>query len=565
MAGTHRITHISFPDMAETSYHDITSGIAEGSLLVDELLQKEGLNFGEFNSNRFEVQLYNIADVTGQKIVVWQVDTDTSTEIPIFTGYVDSCKQNRSGYYREIIAYDVFYKLMDKNISEWWTDFWDTYTDKASIRTIRTSLLTHVGIEAADPSATYTNDSVEITRRPYDATLTFGVLMQSIGTWQGIIPNADREGKIEFIVLGNTYTDVADNINTRDSLFEEFSTQAIDVVWVYDDSYKIIGYGGSGSQNPYRIQGNVLTAGIEDVNIAASALYTAIHGITYTPGDIKYIVSDLDLKLGTRIHFGNGYTYIFENVLSGPILIEQESKSGGEQYLQESSNYNSDISSINNRLSNESIQYYLFYNSTAITINDGEDKKIIDIRFTSNEKTIVVFQAEVLLEAETTVDGTEYNDAEVTIKYVYNDNILTDYKPKERYTDGDHILHLLYYLTIQAARLDHLEVWLEANGGSIYIDAGHIRSSVYGQNLAASDSWDGTFDIRETIPTVTLAGHAPSVTGKSLTDSASIQLYTPIDLTFETEITTEDNLSHQPNITNKGLTEELLVEQNDES
>ena len=561
MAGTHRITHISFPDMEETSYHDITSGIAEGSLLLDEILLTNGLNLGETNSNRFEVQLYGIVDVSGQKIVVWQVDADTSEEIPIFVGYVDSCKQNKSGYYREIVAYDVFYSTLDKNISSWWNDFWDTTGATGStFKVLRTELLSHMGIETVTlPVSGFLHDNLTLKRLAYQQTLTFGAILSMICVWQGTIPNINREGKLEFLTLGTNAIDESSNINRRDSLFEEFTTTTIDAVWVYDSTYKVVGWGGSGSQNPYRIQKNLLNDGIDDLHTAAAELYEAIKHISYVPGDFVHIISNPELKLGDKLDFGLGYTYIFENILSGSILIEQETISKGEQVLQEPTNWNSDLSSIQGQLGNNEIQYYLFYNTQEIKINNNEEKKIIDIRFTSNSKTVVIFQAEILLESETTEDDGEYYDNEVTIRYVYNDLTLTDYKPTETYTDGDHIMHLLYYFTIQQARLDHLEVYMKSVGGSVTIKIGRLRSCIYGQNLAASDMWDGTINIKQILSRISL-GHPNAITARNLIATPVVVTQTP-----ETEELIQEIprilLSGSPHgIVVRGITEDLSLE-----
>lgn len=488
MTSTHRVTHISFPDMEETSYHDITSGIAEGSLLLDEILLTNGLNFGEVNSNRFEVQLYNISDVSGQKIVVWQEDLDTSTNIPLFTGYVDSCKQNKAGYYREIIAYDIFYKKGNENISSWWGDYWDEVETTTTLKDLRDALLEYMEIATVTlPVAGYANDGLTIKKLQYEPTLTFGSLLTMICQLQGTIPNINRSGYLEFVTLGTTSVDESSNINTRDSMFEEFNTEAVDAVWIYDSDYNVIGIGGAGTQNAYRIYGNILINGVSLVDTAATTLYQAIGNLSYTPADIVYIVSDPELTLGKHVNFGSGYTYLFENTLSGPILIEQESKAQGAKYLVEDSNWNSDISGLQDKVSNAEIRYYLFTNANQIVVADGEIKRVIDIRFSSNKPTLALFQAELLVVVETTaVTDTSYGDAVCTVKYRYNEYI-NSYQPKETWFDGNHILHLLYTVEMMVANVYRLEVFLEMAGGTITIPAERIKASLYGQNLAAAE------------------------------------------------------------------------------
>lgn len=535
MTGTKRITHISFPDMP-SSYQDITSGIADGSLLLDEVLLSEGINFGEINSNKFEVQIYNIEDVSGQRIRVWQTiedeedTTNAPEEVPIFCGVVDSSKKNSSGYYRDIVAYDVFYTKGNDDISSWWKNLWETYPDGRTIKQLRQALLSKMGFTEAYPEYPYINDSVLIHRLPDEATLTFSVLIKMICELQGTIPNVDREGNIDFVELANGSVDVSDNLDTHNSLFEEFQTEFIDAVWVYDLDDNLIETGGSGVDNPYKVQGNLLVKGIENIKSVAENLYNKVKHMSYTPGNIRYIVSDLGIYLGWSVSFENTHSYVFENILSGPLMVEQETVSKGGILLEKQSNYNSGIASIRSKESSDQTQYFMISNTEAIAIADGENKRIIDARFTSNSKTIAIFHAEILLDCVTT-SGTEtiegetydvYNDDDILITYVYNQETITHYKPKEVYTDGDHILHLLYYIPIEEARLERFEVWLESSGGRLLIPASGINASIYGQNIVGKDDFSGLIEVSDEFSQFDF----DDLMGE-FTDSATITLYIP--------------------------------------
>jgi len=217
------------------------------------------------------------------------------------------------------------------------------------------------------------------------------------------------------------------------------------------------------------------------------------------------------------------------------------------------------IAGLLSQTKDDKIQFYTFYNATAITIGDGETKTIINIRFASNRRTIVVFHAEVLLSAETKVDGYKYYDLIGTITYLYNEFEMEDYHPKETWIDGDHILHLLYYFDIDSAIMNHLEVLLTANGGEIYIDAGSIRASVYGQSLAASDRWDGTFDIRQVVRQITLP--TPSAMRMNgVTDVVSISAQVPTPIVISDEIVAQILLGKPSTIAINGVTDTVGIE-----
>ena len=143
------------------------------------------------------------------------------------------------------------------------------------------------------------------------------------------------------------------------------------------------------------------------------------------------------------------------------------------------------------------IQYYSFTNADDIKIEDGETHTIINIRFQCTQPTVAIFHAEVLLEAETTVEGITYNDAVGQILYYMNSDLVSDYEPKQVWMDGQHMLHLLYYFNLQSTQINDFDVRLNMTGGSAYIRQMNIKAAIYGQNLYATDKFDGIIKIEE--------------------------------------------------------------------
>jgi hypothetical protein len=191
-------------------------------------------------------------------------------------------------------------------------------------------------------------------------------------------------------------------------------------------------------------------------------------------------------------------------------------------------------------------------------IGDGDTQTIINIRFASNRKTTVVFHAEVLLTAETKVYGRKFYDLVGTVTYRYNELDMEHYHPRETWVDGDHILHLLYYFDIDTALMNHLEILLNADGGDIYIAPGAIRASVYGQSLAASDRWDGTFDIRQTLNIVSFVAPS-SMQGVGLREIVTLNTQIPVGLMF-TQKTGLVNFVAPSTMQCVGLTDDVLIE-----
>ena len=178
----------------------------------------------------------------------------------------------------------------------------------------------------------------------------------------------------------------------------------------------------------------------------------------------------------------NGYE--IEGVGKNPNLANAKSKTDKE------------ISALINNVNQNEIQYYFYSNSDIIKVKNTKTKTLLDVRFASLRATVVMFHAEVLLEADTT------NTVIGTINYYINNVKVTSREPVETWIDGRHILHLLYHINIDDAVLTRFVATITARGGTIEVPVNGVEAVIYGQGLAATESWDGLIDIEEQIPEV---------------------------------------------------------------
>lgn len=182
------------------------------------------------------------------------------------------------------------------------------------------------------------------------------------------------------------------------------------------------------------------------------------------------------------------------------------------------------LTGLANNIKNNDIKFYIYENARAIAVGDGESREIIDIRFTSASAMYVIFQAEILLEAETTVTGIIYDDAIAKISYILNSSEIQYFHPTETYVDGKHILHLANVFYIEPNAVNRLIVALEMDGGSVNIPEQNIRSAIYGQGLVGSDEWDGYLDFEENVSGLMFT----SVSVSPITESVTTTLDTPL-------------------------------------
>lgn len=333
-----RNTIIAFPD--DTDIPDITTGIVSGSLSLEEVLCSKDFSFGEFNATKFEAQIYQLSNVASKRIIVYTEENGTKTQL--FTGIIDSCARDDSGYYRDIIAYDIAYTTRDTNVASWWTDFWKSNTT-TTLKKFRNSLLSYMGISESTKSLY--NDDLTFSKPADLDSMPFGTLISAICQLQLCFPHIDRYGKLDYIVLStntNTAIDITE-YEGNNSTFETYATAKITRVQLYNGN-DLIGIAGNDGNN-YSIKDNIILTALEkaETQALAESILNQIKSLTLTPCEVKMLYSHLDYNLGDYIHINGVYSYIMSNTLSGVKLVEQTLKASADEYFTSTTEYNSSI------------------------------------------------------------------------------------------------------------------------------------------------------------------------------------------------------------------------------
>lgn len=329
-----------------------------------------------------------------------------------------------------------------------------------------------------------------------------------IETWQdfvfwvaqatGTIATMDREGKL---VLRSYTQNVVDTLTNHNrftgSKFSKFETRysGLSCVNMADDTTS---YYGSDPDNylTYNLGSNpFLQYGVDSYKEQIRrAVLTALLQIDYVPFETSCLCGAM-YDLGDIIRCTDGiapgklgcvmmYDYTFNGGYkitgfgSDPALATAKSKT------------DKNLEGLRNNVSTNEILFFNYENASAIQIDDGESKAIIDIRFTSSVSIGVLFQAEILLEATAT-------EADVigTIEYTLNDVTIIGYNPTETWKNGKHILSLMYMLMIEENSINRWMVKLNIAGGSIAI--AQVRAVIYGQGLVGTIEWDGFITVEE--------------------------------------------------------------------
>lgn len=315
-------------------------GISEGSLSLEELLCDGELKLGDYNANKFEVEIFGLTyDVTGYGIEIYNDETPTW---PVFTGTIESSKTNNKNGYRDIVAYDPMYFKRNADVTDTWNTFWDRRAT-ASVRDVRNAICTAVGltppvtnlpndtavmvnIDPLYPSQSnpspwemdkifihngawcrntgssdvpvydylqYNGNVVSATTpilaAPMFETAIFGTLLKMLCEIQCCCPNIARNGSLEFIQLGANNPvvhNISDNVDTNEANFKDYVTNEPTGFAIYATSDEVSQWEPAlNNNNPYPIAGNVflLNLSTKTINMLAVVAdgYPTYEGVSY--------------------------------------------------------------------------------------------------------------------------------------------------------------------------------------------------------------------------------------------------------------------------------------------
>lgn len=376
-----------------------------------------------------------------------------------------------------------------------------------------------------------------------DKDLTFFV-ENDIETWRDVVSWCaqttgcfafmNREGKLQLKPYNQDPVDeIGHDRRITGSKFSDYTTRytGMSCVNIAEESttyYNVTPDDGL----TYNLGSNpLLQTGFEDVVTALRrAVLDALTIIDYVPFDVSMIcppvydlgdvvvfkdgIADEDkLSCITKFNWKYNGDYSITGVGKNPALSSARSKN------------DKNLTGIMKSGEENKIQYYSFTNADDIEIRDGETATIINIRFQCTQPTVAIFHAEVLVDVETTVDDITYNDAVGQVVYWFNESPVADYEPRETWQDGKHTLHLLYYFNLQNTQINDFDVRLNMSGGSALIKQMNIKAAIYGQNLYATDKFDGIIKIEESFADVEPTFIPSIVPSISMLSNVSSDLY----------------------------------------
>ena len=419
--------------------------IHQGSFeLTESLCSEESLRFGTCEASVVKFKVHNVVtSLMGETLTVYEILNGNTAE-PFYYGKykVYSDKPTADRKYREIVAYDAMYDVLNADVASWY----NSISFPCTIGYLRKRLLSYLKIEYVDKELV--NDGIYINKTIDVTELSGKQVINAICEINGCFGHINRQGKFQFVTLSQHDTGLfpSETLYPSDNLFpvevdeeklfstskysackyEDFETQLITGLQIRQEEDDIGATVGT-LANAYVVENNFLVYGKSHEELVAigNNLLNAIKNISYRPIDYVKTNGKPYLEVGDAISIGSREviieTYILERTIRGLNGQKDEfSARGTEYYPKEINGLNRQITQIKGR-----------YNKLTRTVDEtrseiGNLETKTETRFVQTADAILA-EAKRASEAESSLRVTaDQIQANVnTVSYNLKNNYLT--------------------------------------------------------------------------------------------------------------------------------------------
>lgn len=333
--------------------------------LTESICSDNELRFGSCEASSIKFKISNIFTPLKNKWLTVSITLDGNTDNPFTLGNykVYSDVPTADKRYREVMAYDIMYDILNTDVSTWY----ESLKFPMTLKNFRNSFLSYFGIEQEEANLPQDEMTVEKTVSP--SSMSGKDVILSICEINGCFGKIGRDGKFKYVFLqqdihglypdNDLYPDnilfprnsgsikVPNNIYIT-CTYEDFVTQRIDKLQIRQSENDVGSIVGTGN-NCYIVQNNFLVYGknTDELKEIAEKLFEEIKNISYRPFDATKLGNPC-LETGDAIRIVTKYelveSYIFKRTIKGiQSLRESISSSGVYEYSEKVNSVNSSI------------------------------------------------------------------------------------------------------------------------------------------------------------------------------------------------------------------------------
>ena len=325
----------------------------ETMTITESICDEQELQFGCCNASSFEIKVLDtIENFKGKKmkVSILLAGQDEPYQLGEYKVYSDKPTADR--LYKDIVAYDVMYDILNAEVSGWY----NSLTFPMTLRQYRDSFCAYVGVEQEE--ITLVNDDMVVEKTIDPGELPGKTVIEAICEINGCFGHITRAGKLRYVVLEQMIEGLypADDLYPSDDLYpadpmgtsevsrsmylscqyEDFIVQHIDKLQIRQEENDIGAISGTGN-NCYIIEDNFLVYGK-----SAAELQTIADNVLSVIGVVWYRPAQVEARGNPCLEVGDGillytsretiYTYILQRTLKGIQALRDSYTAEGEEY-----------------------------------------------------------------------------------------------------------------------------------------------------------------------------------------------------------------------------------------
>mgnify|MGYP002514754313 CR=1 FL=1 len=327
---------------------------------LTESLSSDGLMFGSCEASEIKFRIYNVFTPLKDKwLTVTQVldkDYDNPLQIGKYKVYSDKPTADRS--YRDVVAYDSMFDIINADVASWY----NSLTFPMQLKTFRDSFFDYFGIDQEEVALV--NDAMTVEKTIEPSVLSGKDVLQSICQINGCFGHIGRDGKMQYVflnaIMGGLYPSnniypaydlypMRPNINVLSKglyveppTYEDYMVKPIDKLEIREKEGDIGVIVGSGN-NAYVVEDNFLVYGksTDDLTVIANNMLSVIDGLEYRPFDAR-LVGNPCFEVGDMVRLNTKHqiidSYVLQRTLSGVQCLRDDFSAEGEEYQSEKVN-----------------------------------------------------------------------------------------------------------------------------------------------------------------------------------------------------------------------------------
>lgn len=311
---------------------------SESITLKERLCSESRLKFGCCEASELSFKMANSGNTLKDKWVILTEKLNGLNTVFRFGKYkVYSDTPSAERNYRNVVAYDLMYEIINANVADWYNGLTFPMTQKV----FRDSFFSYLGV--TQETITLIHDSITIEKTIEATSISGKDIITSLCELNGVFGHINRDDNFEYISLdGNKEIIDIERSLVKSGEYEDFVTSKISKLQIKQEENDIGAVYGSGD-NCYVIENNFLVYGksSEELQSICSKLYEKIKNITYRPykGNVKgnpcYMVGD---KVNISTRNANIESYILERTLTGIQSLTDTLEANGELDYKENVN-----------------------------------------------------------------------------------------------------------------------------------------------------------------------------------------------------------------------------------